>query len=317
MIRFPLEPVAIIGMSCRFPDADSPAALWKNLAAGRNSVREVPFDRWDIEALYDPDPLAPHKTNLRCGGFLSSLDVFDSMFFNISPDEARVMDPQHRLILEEAWKAVKDAGYPSSALSGKRCGVFIGAAHGDFERRLDPLGLANGNYASIGNSCAILPARLAYFFNLKGPCFAIDTGCSSSFVALHQACQSLLLGESELAIAAGSNVLNTSDRFVFFSKAGMASPSGRCWAFDQRADGFVPGEGVAVVVVKKLTAAIRDGDRIHAVIKATAINQDGKTNGITAPCAASQTMLELEVYRRAGILPDTLDYVEAHGTGPS
>jgi len=307
--------VAIIGMACRFPDADSLDALWSNLAAGRNSVREVPLERWDLEAHYDPDPLAPRKTHLRCGGFLPDLDCFDSLFFNISPDEARVMDPQQRLVLEEAWKALEDAGYPAAALSDKRCGVFVGVAHGDFERRLEPVGLANGSYASIGNSCAILPARVAYFFNLKGPCFAIDTGCSSSLVALHQACQSLLAGESELAIAAGSNALNTPDRFVFFSKAGMASPTGRCWAFDQRADGFVPAEGVAVVVLKKLGAAIRDGDRIYAVIKASGINQDGKTNGITAPSATSQTALELEVYRRAGISPDTLDYVEAHGTG--
>lgn len=307
--------IAIIGLSGRFPDADDLDEFWCNLANGHDAVGTVPKDRWDAVALFDSDSGSPDHSYSRWGGFLRDVASFDPLFFNISPHEAELMDPQQRLFLMEAWKAMEDAGYSRRRLEGRRCGVFAGVTQGDYLNLLRAAGRLTDSHGSIGNACAILPARVAYCLNLKGPCLALDTGCSSALVAVHMACRSILSGESELALAGGVSVLNTPDWHLFFCRAGMASPTGRCHTFDDRADGFVPAEGVGVVLLKRLDQALADGDVVHGIIKASGINQDGTSNGITAPNATSQTALLRDVHRLAGITPDTLDYIETHGTG--
>ncbi|MGZ8219863.1 SDR family NAD(P)-dependent oxidoreductase, partial [Methylomagnum sp.] len=307
--------IAVIGMAGRFPDADDLDELWRNLAAGHDAVREVPKERWDVAPLFDPNPGRPDRIYSRWGGFMRDVASFDPLFFNLTPREAETMDPQQRLFLMEAWKALENAGYSRRRLEGRRCGVFVGVTQGDYLNLLRAAGRFTDSHGSIGNSCAILPARVAYFLNLKGPCFALDTGCSSALVAVHTACQSILSGESEMALAGGVSAINTPDWHLFFCRSGMTSPTGRCHTFDDSADGFVPAEGVGVVLLKRLDRALADGDVIHGVIKAMGINQDGASNGITAPSATAQTALLREVHQRAGIAPDSLDYIETHGTG--
>lgn len=307
--------IAIIGMAGRFPEADNLEEFWANLKAGKNCVREIPADRWDYRALYDPDPRAPNKSASKWGGFLSGIDQFDPAFFSLSPKEAAMMDPQQRLFLEEAWKAIEDAGYPAASLAESRCGVFVGVGPADYSEKLVNEGVALSGYAFTGNAVSILAARIAYHLNLKGPCVAVDTACSSSLVAVHLGCQSILAGDSDLVLAGGVYLMLTPRFQVLFSKAGMLSPDGLCKTFDQSANGMVPGEGVGVVVLKRMDRALADGDAIYGVIKASGINQDGRTNGITAPSSLSQTALELEVYRKAGVNPQTITLVEAHGTG--
>jgi len=308
-------PIAVIGMSGRFPGADDLEAFWENLALGRSAITEVPRERWDVSTYYDPDPTVPDRTRCKWGGFLRDVDRFDPLFFNISGKEAELADPQQRLFLEEAWKALEDAGYSDTALEGRRCGVFVGTGSGDYTYTMKDHGVPADPYAFMGNAVSILAARISYVLNLKGPSIAVDTACSSSLVALHLACQSILMGESELALAGGVFVSTHPSFHYLTGRAGMLSPEGRCKAFDDGADGFVPGEGVGVVVLKPLARALADGDHVYGVIRASGVNQDGRTNGITAPSAVSQAELEQEVYRRAGISPETISYVEAHGTG--
>lgn len=307
--------IAIIGMSGRFPGARDYRELWENLCAGRDAVTEVPAERWSVDDHFQPGPPTPRKTYSRWGGYLSDVDRFDPLFFNIVPAEADFMDPQQRLLLEESWKALEDAGLDARRLANSRCGVFIGATAPDYASLIRERGLSGSHHVFTGNSLAILPARVAYFLNLKGPCLATDTACSSSLVALHQACQSLVSGESDLALAGGVSVFTTPEYHLLASSLGMLSPTGKCRSFDDNGDGFVIGEGVGVVVLKPLARALADGDPIRAVIKGSAVNQDGRTNGITAPSARSQQELEAEVYERFGIHPETLGYVETHGTG--
>ncbi|HYI12098.1 MAG TPA: SDR family NAD(P)-dependent oxidoreductase [Thermoanaerobaculia bacterium] len=309
------QPVAIIGMSGRFPGANDPDTFWRNIRGGVSSIHEIPRSRWNVDELYDPDPQAPGKSYCQWGGFVEGIDEFDSSFFNISAKEAQLIDPQQRLFLEEACRAIEDAGLTAAQLDGVRCGVFAGAGGGDFIHQISAEGITPDAYAFMGNASSILAARISYHLNLKGPSLAVDTACSSSLVAIHLACESLALGTSDLALAGGVCILNTPNFYLAGSKAGMLSKSGACRTFDQDADGFVPAEGVGVVVLKPLDRAIADGDRILGVIEGSAINQDGRTNGITAPSAPSQTALELEVYEKFGIPPETIGYVEAHGTG--
>ena len=300
--------IAIVGMAGRFPDAPDLGRFWENIAAGRSAVREI--DRFDIAPWYAPERGKPGKTYAKWAAVLEDHDRFDPLFFSISPAEAEAMDPQQRLLLEEAWHAFEDAGLTPRQLDGCRWGVFGGASANSYMAPASP------SLQTLGGSMAILSARLSYFLNLKGPTFPVDTGCSSSLVALHLACQSLRLGESEIALAGGVSCnLLSPPIFTYLSDAGMASPRGQCSTFDDAADGFVPGEGVGVVVLKRLADALRDGDRIHAVVRGTGINQDGKTSGLTAPSAPSQTELECEVYRKSEIDPVTIGLVEAHGTG--
>jgi acyl transferase domain-containing protein/acyl carrier protein/thioesterase domain-containing protein/nucleoside-diphosphate-sugar epimerase len=311
----PSRAVAIIGMSGRFPGASDVREFWRNLRAGRSTITEFPSDRWDADRYYHPDPLQPGKTSCKWGGFLDAIDRFDSAFFHTSPKEAQVMDTQQRLFLQEAWRALEDAGYGQAALDGANCGVFVGAGAGDYTHQMAAEGMGADGYTFMGNANAILAARISYLLNLKGPALTVDTACSSSLTAIHLACESLALGTSQMAIAGGICILNTPNFFMAGSKAGMLSPTGQCRAFDRDADGLVPGEAVGVVVLKPLDRAVADGDHIHGIIEGSAINQDGRTNGITAPSAPSQTALELAVYEQCGVSPEDIGYVEAHGTG--
>ncbi|WXB19735.1 SDR family NAD(P)-dependent oxidoreductase [Pendulispora albinea] len=302
-------------MSGRFPDAKNVDEFWTNLELGRDSVREIPQNRWNVNEHFDADPLAPNKTYSKWGGVLDDIDRFDPDFFNMSPREARLTDPQHRLFLMEAWRAFEDAGYSGQQLDGSRCSVFVGCASGDYKNLLKESRVPLEGYTFMGNDASILAARIAYYLNLRGPSMAIDTACSASLVAVHLACEALREGKCDLALAGGVAVLVTPELHILGSKAGMLSPRGKCRPFDDGADGFVPGEGVGALVLKRLDRALADGDHVHGVIRASAINQDGKTNGITAPSGPSQTSLELETYRRFDIDPDAITYVECHGTG--
>lgn len=297
--------IAIIGISARFPGAENIAKYWDNLVNGVDSVTEAPPDRWDVKKYYDPDSTDPDKTYCKWGGFLQDIDKFDPLFFNISPAEAELLDPQQRLFLQEAWRALEDAGYSAEALNKKKCGIYVGV-------------MSDGEYPSHSflNARSILASRLSYFLNLKGPALCLDTACSSALVAMHLACKSLAAGETEMMLAGGVTLYLTENSFKGMSRMGeILSRDGKCKTFDNNADGFVPAEGAAVVVLKLLEKAYADGDHIYGVLKGSGINQDGKTNGITAPCAESQKELELEVYKNSGINPGTITYVEAHGTG--
>lgn len=305
--------IAIIGVSGAFPRAKDPDEFWNNIAAGRDCITEIPPERWAIDAYYDADQNAVGKTYNKWMGAMDSAAEFDPLFFSISPLEAVWMDPQQRLFLEHCWRCLEDAGLSPSALSGARCGVYVGCTPGDYGQHNED----NGYTAKglLGNSSAILSARVAYFLNLKGPCLAIDTACSSSLVATAEACDSLLLGRSDLALAGGVSVLAGPGMHIMAGNAGMLSKSGRCYTFDERADGFVPGEAVGVVLLKRLADAIRDEDNIRGIIRGWGVNQDGRTNGITAPSVVAQEELEREVYQRARINPESISLVEAHGTG--
>ncbi|KIH86006.1 SDR family NAD(P)-dependent oxidoreductase [Pseudomonas batumici] len=302
--------IAIVGMSGAFANSRSVDEFWRNLLEGNESVDEVPLHRWPVEKFYDPDPLAMKKTYSKWMGTLQDVDRFDAQFFNISRAEAEVIDPQQRLFLEHSWSCIEDAGINPRSLSASRCGVFVGCGSGDYAAYADFS--AEG---MMGNAPSILAARISYFLNLKGPCLAIDTACSSALVAIAEACDSLLLGRSDLALAGGVNVLTGPGMHIMASRAGMLSKQGRCFTFDDRADGFVPGEGVGVVLLKRYSDALRDEDIIHGVIRGWGVNQDGKTNGITAPSVTSQIALEKDVYKQFCIDPQTIGLVEAHGTG--
>ncbi|MDT3429169.1 polyketide synthase PksN, partial [Paenibacillus forsythiae] len=300
------EPIAIIGMSGRFAKSESVNELWTHLANGSDLIQEV--TRWNLAEYL------PFHTESFCnrGSFVEGIDEFDPLFFNISGTEANYMDPQQRIFLEESWKALEDAGYAGEAADGLLCGVYAGYNRGDY---IGLLGDHPPAQAMWGNSGAVLPARIAYYLNLHGPAVTVDTACSSSLVAIHLACQSLWMQETEMALAGGVFIQSTPDFYLGAIRAGMLSPNGRCHAFDNRADGFVPGEGAGVVVLKRLNAAIADGDHIYGIIRGSGINQDGTTNGITAPSGNSQERLERYVYERFGIDPSMIQMVEAHGTG--
>jgi polyketide synthase PksN len=307
------DSIAIIGVAGQFPKSQSLTAFWENLVRGRDCVSEIPDHRWPVSRYYDADPKAPGKTCSKWMGVLEEVDRFDPLFFNISPAEAELMDPQQRLFLESCWSCIENAGISPASLSESRCGVFAGCATGEYKNYLGSQGLnAQG---LMGTSSSILTARIAYLLNLKGPCLAIDTACSSSLVAIAEACNSLILQNCDLALAGGVCVLAGPEMHIMAGKSGMLSADGRCYTFDNRANGFVPGEGVGVLLLKRLSAAVRDRDPIYGVIRGWGVNQDGKTNGITAPSVNSQIALEKEVYRNFNINPATISLVETHGTG--
>jgi myxalamid-type polyketide synthase MxaE and MxaD len=309
------EPIAIIGLGCRFPGAKDPSAFWELLRAGVDAIQEVPADRFDPNAFYDSDPAAPGKMNTRWGGFLEHVDQFDAAFFGISPREAQRMDPQQRLLLEVTWEALQDAGQVPEALAGTPAGVFIGIATNDYGRmQWDDLERIDA-YAGTGNALSIAANRISYLFDFRGPSIAIDTACSSSLVAVHLACASLRNGESTLAVAGGVNLILSPAIAINFTKAGAMSPDGRCKSFDARANGYVRSEGAGVVVLKPLSKAVADGDPVYAVIRGSAINQDGRSNGLMAPNPQAQEAVLREAYRQAAVSPGDIQYVEAHGTG--
>ena len=262
---------------------------------------------------YQPGEAVAGKTNSQWAGRLEEYDLFDPLFFNISPTEAESMDPQQRLFLQACWHTIENAGYEARSLSGSKCGVFVGCAAGDYHQLSRRHQLSAQGFT--GGATSILAARISYFLNLQGPCISIDTACSSSLVAIAQACDSLTSGASDLALAGGVYVMVGPEMHIKTSQAGMLSPEGKCFTFDERADGFVPGEGVGVVLLKRLADAERDHDIIHAVIHGWGVNQDGRTNGITAPNPESQTRLEQEVYDKFRIDPASIQLIEAHGTG--
>ncbi|HWU88504.1 MAG TPA: SDR family NAD(P)-dependent oxidoreductase, partial [Kofleriaceae bacterium] len=301
------EPIAIVGIAGRFARSSTPEELWQHLANGDDLVGEA--QRWDLRSLYAE---LGRPDGCRYGSFLERLDEFDPLFFNISGMEATFMDPQQRIFLEEAWKALEDAGYAGAAVEGRSCGVYVGCMTGDYAEHCKRQAPAQ---AMWGNAASIIPARISYYLNLQGPAIAIDSACSSSLVAMHLACQALWAGEIELALAGGVSVQTTPGFYLQASNAGMLSSTGRCHTFDDRADGFVPGEGAGVVVLKRLSDALAAGDHIYGVIRGSGINQDGTTNGITAPSALSQERVERDVYASFGIHPEDIQMVEAHGTG--
>ncbi len=311
------EPIAVIGVGCRFPGgADDTERYWALLRDGVDATREVPRDRWDIDAFYDADPDAPAKMSTRRGGFLDRIDGFDPAFFGIAPREALTMDPQQRLLLEVAWEALENAGLPQERLAGSATGVFLGICNGDhFQRVLDRGTEAIDAYLASGNAHSVAAGRISYFLGLHGPALSIDTACSSSLVALHLACGSLRKGEVRVALAAGVNVMCTPETTIALSKAHMLAPDGRCKTFSADADGFARGEGCGVVVLKRLSDAIADDDPIVALIRGTAVNQDGRSSGLTVPNGPAQEAVIRAALADAGVSPADIGYVEAHGTG--
>ncbi|WP_404790315.1 type I polyketide synthase [Altericista sp. CCNU0014] len=314
-----MEKVAVIGMGCRFPGARNLDEFWRLLLEETDAVTEVPPDRWDIDAFYDPQPGKPGKMSTRWGGFLEQVDSFDPQFFGIAPREAVYMDPQQRLLMEVAWESLEQAGQVPEQLARTQTGVFIGISSNDYQQVLQGNGrVADINaYLGTGNAFSIAANRLSYFFDFRGPSLAIDTACSSSLVAVHLACQSLRSGESDLALAGGVNLLLRPEVTVIFSQAQMMAPDGRCKTFDARANGYVRGEGCGTVVLKRLQDALRDGDRILATIRGSAINQDGHSNGITAPNGPAQEAVLRRALANAEATPAEIGYVELHGTGTS
>jgi len=303
-------------MACRFPgEATSPEAYWEVLKNGKDVVTEVSPDRWGTDFYKHPDKKEPGKSYTFAAGVLNQVDEFDASFFGISPREAAQMDPQQRLLLELTWEALEDGNQIPESLAGSQCAVYVGIASTDYaHRRMDDLSSLDP-YSMTGNTASIASNRISYIYDLHGPSVSVDTACSSSLVALHQACNAIWNGDAPSAIAGGVNMLLHPFGFVGFSKASMLSPRGRCRAFDATGDGYVRSEGSAVLFLKPLEDAERDGDPIHAVIVDTAINSDGKTNGITLPSTEGQASLLQTIYDRAGVNPDDLSYIEAHGTG--
>ena len=308
------EPIAIIGIGCRFPGAEGPSAYWRLLADGVDAITEVSPERWNADAFASADQ-ATADNSTRWGGFLSQIDQFDAGFFGISPREAVRMDPQQRLIMEVGWEALEDAGQVPDRLAGSRTGVFIGISTFEYANLLYSQPALFDPYSGTGVALSVTANRLSYLLDLRGPSIAVDTACSSSLVAVHMACRSLHDAECDLALAGGVNVVLSPALNIVFSKAGVMAPDGRCKAFDARADGYVRGEGAGVVVLKQLSRALADGDPVYAIIRGGATNHDGRTNGLMAPNRRAQEAVLVDAYRRSGVSPGAVQYVEAHGTG--
>ena len=310
------EPIAIIGMACRFPGGSvDPAGYWRALRSGTDAIREVPADRWNVDRYYDPDSRAPGKMNTRWGGFLDGIDEFDNHFFRISDREAMHMDPQHRILLELAWEALEDAGLPPGRLRGSRTGVFLGISHSEYGIMLSSELERTDAFVGTGTAHCIAANRISFLYGLSGPSLTLDTACSSSLVTVHMACQSLRAGESDLALAGGGSLILSPIGTINLTKAGFSAPDGRVRAFDAKASGYVRGEGAGLVVLKPLSAAQADGDPIYAVIRGSAINQNGASNGLTAPNGLAQEQVLRAACAQAGISPGQIGYVETQGTG--
>jgi acyl transferase domain-containing protein len=316
------EPLAVVGVSCRLPGGiESMDDLWAFLAQGRDAVIPIPDERWDRERYYDPDRSAPGKMYTREAAFLTApsppIEDFDAFFFNISGREAAQLDPQQRLLLELSWRAFEHAGIDPFAWRGRQAGVFVAMTNNEYSHahRESYLRERIDAYSLTGTTLSGACGRISYFYGFEGPCFSVDTACSSGIVALHCACQSLRRGESDLALVAGVTLMLTPDLHICFSKLGAISPDGRSKAFDDGADGYGRGEGAVAVVLKRLSGARRDGDRILGLVRGSAINQDGKSNGLTSPSGLSQQKVIAQALADAGLQPSQIGYVEAHGTG--
>ncbi len=309
------EPIAIVGMACRLPGADDPQALFQALRSGKDCIVEVPKERWNAELLYDADRSAPGKSYSRWGGFLSRADGFEPEAFGISEREAQRMDPQQRLLLELAWEAIEDAGELPKALAGTRTAVVVGLASIEYgSRQLSDLA-AIDVYTATGSAASIAANRISYVLDLAGPSLVVDTACSSSLTAVHMACRMLRDGEADRALVGGANVMVIPGVGISYARAGLLAPDGRCKAFDRAADGFARGEGAGVVVLKRLSDAQRDGDRVYALVVGSAIGQDGRSNGLMAPRREAQEAVLRSALGQAGVRPSEIAFVEAHGTG--
>ena len=310
------EPIAVVGIGCRFPgDVAGPGAYWEFLANGSDAIGEVPPDRWDADAFYDPDPFAPGRMASKWGGFLSEIAGFDADFFGISPREAEAMDPQQRVLLEVAYEALEHAGVAADGLNGIRAAVMMGVYYSEYQSASAANPDTIDAYCATGGAHSVTVGRISYLLGLGGPAVAVDTACSSSLVAVHLACQSLRLRESDLVLAGGVSLILRPETQLALSKWGMLSPRGSCHAFDAGADGFVRGEGAGVVVLKRLADAVRDGDRVIAVVRGSAVNQDGRSNGLTAPNAPAQRDVITRALRSADVSAASVNLVETHGTG--
>src|ERR1700731_1608926 len=312
------ERIAIIGVGCRFPGGvSSKDSLWKLLIEGREGVSDVPPDRWNVERFYDGEPGLAGRSIARRGGFIDGIDQFDPQFFGISPREAPYVDPQHRLLLETAWEAVEDAGLVLDLEGGTDLAVFVGISHNDYQgiqgTPWEHAGISP--HSPTGCAHSIAANRISYCFNLRGPSVALDTACSSALTAVHAACEHIRAGRGDTALAGGVTVIITPGGFIGFSQASMLSPEGRCKAFDASANGFVRGEGAGMLLLKRLSRAVADGDPIHGVIIGTALNQDGHTNGISLPSMEAQARLVREACADADVAPSQIGFFEAHGTG--
>ncbi|MGV0597181.1 sulfolipid-1 biosynthesis phthioceranic/hydroxyphthioceranic acid synthase [Mycolicibacterium porcinum] len=316
MSTTPVTPVAVIGMSCRLPGGiDSPERLWESLLRGDDLVTEVPPDRWDADEYYDPEPGVPGRSVSKWGAFLDDVAGFDAEFFGINERESAALDPQHRLLLETSWEAMEHAGLTREALDDSLTGVFVGLTHADYQMLAADAQALEAAYGFSGNNFSLASGRIAYALGVHGPALTVDTACSSGLTAIHLACRSLHEGESDLALAGGATLALDPRKFASGSAEGMLSATGRCHAFDAAADGFVGAEGCVMVLLKRLPDAMRDGDRILAVIRGTAANQDGHTVNIATPSDAAQTAVYRAALAAAGVDPATVGMVEAHGTG--
>ncbi|TKC98038.1 non-ribosomal peptide synthetase/type I polyketide synthase [Polyangium fumosum] len=319
MERERTQPIAIIGMGCRFPGGiTGPNSFWKLLERGGDAITEVPAERWSLSGAVDGDDVSAEARAVRWGAFLKDVDLFDAQFFGISPREAMSLDPQQRLLLEVTWEALEHAGQVPESLVGSRTGVFVGMSSNDFSLLKATVGSAKRDvYDVTGNGHCFPPGRLSYVLDFRGPSLAVDTACSSSLVAIHLACQSLRNGESALALAGGVNLMLSPTMTDLISTTGALSPDGRCKTFDARANGFVRGEGCGVLVLKRLSDAMAAGDRVLAVIRGSAMNQDGRSTGLTAPNVLSQQALLRSALESARVSAADIGYIETHGTGTS
>ena len=305
--------VAVVGVACRFPGGvTTPEELWRLLERGEDGIRRLPEGRWRWPEAVD---VAGTHRGIDLGGFLERIDEFDARFFRVSPKEAELMDPQQRMLLELSWQALEDAGHRPSELSGRAVGVFVGVCHGDYRDVLRAASETADAYVGSGSAYSILANRLSYFYDFKGPSLSVDTACSSSLVALHEAIAALRLGDCEQALVGAANLLCSPTNSLTYHDAGMLSPRGRCGAFDARADGYVRGEGGAVLVLKPLARAREDGDSVYGVIRGSAVNHGGQAASLTAPKPDAQAAVIEAAWRRAGAPPDAVGLIEAHGTG--
>jgi acyl transferase domain-containing protein len=310
------EPIAIVGMACRFPGgANDPASYWRLLCEGVDAIGPIPPDRWNADDFYDPDPAAPGKMCTRYGGFLERIDEFDNHFFTISDREAARIDPQQRILLELGWEALEDAGLPPSKLRGANVGVFVGISLSDYGMMLSSDLRQTDAHSATGTSLCLAANRLSFAFGFQGPSLVLDTACSSSLVAIHLACQNIRQGECEAALVGGVSLLLSPISSINLTKAGFCSSDGRVRAFDAAASGYVRSEGAGIVMLKPLSAALDNGDRVYAVIRGSAVNQNGASNGLTAPSRAAQEQVLRMAYSRAKVSPGQVQFVETQGTG--
>ncbi|MFF7942484.1 SDR family NAD(P)-dependent oxidoreductase [Nocardia gamkensis] len=310
------DAIAIIGMGCRYPGGvRSPGDLWHLLTTETDAVTEVPAQRWDVHAVFDPDPDAEGKTYTRWGGFVDGVEDFDAGFFDISVGEARMLDPQQRLLLETSWEALEHAGYPASRLEGSRTGVFVGLMSNDYAERMARAGVAPDAWFGTGNLSSVASGRLSYFLGVNGPSLTIDTACSSSLVTVHAAVRSLRSGECDLALAGGATVVLTPSLDIYFARARGLAADGRCKTFDARADGVVWSDGAGVLVLKRLADAQRDGDRVLGLVRGSAVNSDGRSQGLSAPNGPAQERVIRAALADASVEAGDIEYIEAHGTG--